>query len=104
MELRRGHAEDREFVLVDADGLAHNGWVPAEVRAPVAVAEDGDGRLAGSVGNFGGREQAADFGLNAEDGEVIAAHHLPPDALAVAFGADAEGGRTKDGDVDIAEV
>src|SRR5215469_18384043 len=68
VELRRGLADDGELMLVDADGLAHDGWVRGEVRAPIPVTEDGNRRFAGSVGNFHRLKEAAHFGLNAKDG------------------------------------
>jgi hypothetical protein len=79
-----------ELMLIDEDGPADDGWVGVEVRAPVAIADDGDGKLARSVGIFGGQKEPANFRLDAENGEEVAGDEFAPHAFGMVFFAYAE--------------
>ena len=93
-----GDADDGELVLIDLDGAADDGGVGVEVRAPETIADDDDGKFAGGVSEFRGQKEAAEFGLDAENGEEISGDELAPYAFSVLFTADAEGGGVRDGD------
>ena len=86
----RGNADNGQLMLVDGSGSADDGWVGAEVGAPVAIADDGDGELAGSIGEFSGQEEAASFWLDPEHSEEVAGDQFAPDAIGMIFPADAE--------------
>ena len=62
MKRRGGDPDDGEFVLVDRNGSADDGWIGMEVGAPVTIADDNDGKLSGSIGEFRGQEEPADLG------------------------------------------
>src|SRR2546430_2752765 len=80
-EAGRRHADDREWVILDPNSAADDGWVEGEAVLPEIPAQDGNGKGRGHTVVRGG-DQAADSRADAEHGEVIAGDVLGFELLA----------------------
>jgi len=103
IEVARSDSDDDVGVLVDEDGLANDLRRSGEADLPGGEAEDDD-RAAVDVGVFARHEEAAEEGLDAKGGEVVAAGLVSPDGLGVAGDAEANAGDLGNGDAGEAVV
>ena len=89
MKCWRRNPYDGQLVLVDADGLADDLRIRAEMRAPVTIADDGHRKSSRRIAVLRWRENPACFRLDAQHREKIARHQLAPNPLGVLVPANA---------------
>jgi hypothetical protein len=87
---RRGHANDRELVLVDLDRLPHNTGIALKMAMPVRVTQHHVGSAVRAV-LIGSVKKTPELRLNAHRVEVVAAREVRPRSRWIPAGIHAHG-------------
>ena len=90
MKFRRRHADDGDFVPVNALDAAKNGRVAPEILLPQPVADDRRERFS-PVAVFVASERAAQGWLYAQDVEVVSGDQFEPRGIGLLSVADRDG-------------
>src|ERR1700742_1200616 len=77
LEVRRGHAKDGDWILVETNNAAYHAAIILEMAVPVGVGENDVGRAVWAM-LIGSMEEAAEVGVDTQYIEVVCAGFVFP--------------------------